>query len=181
VDFFDADRLAGKDGAEVDFFTSQADAAAARDHDDLVASAMDLFPVTPALVTNGNWVLGVLYGANGMDLLSATDSIFARWLQKKVVITDSSTAQLPMQGGYGPSRQWFTPAQSAPQTVTVTVYAEDGVIPLGVGVVTLREAGHTSWLSEAQARAGAKKAPLPPFQLGILPVPLLHPCSLIQF
>jgi hypothetical protein len=101
------------------------------------ASALDQFPVTPAMVTDGNRVLGVLYGANGMDLLSATDSIFARWLQKKVVILDSSAAQLPLQGGYGPSRQWFTLVQSGPQKVTVTVYAEDGVTPLGVGVVTL--------------------------------------------
>jgi hypothetical protein len=31
--------------------------------------------------------------------------IFARWLQKKVVIADSSGSQYLPQGGYGPDRQ----------------------------------------------------------------------------
>ena len=101
------------------------------------ASTGDQFPVTPAMVTNGNQVLGVLYGANGIDLLSATDSIFARWLQKKVVITDSSGTPIPAQGGYGPSRQWFPVPQSGSLQATITVFAEDGITPLGKGEVTL--------------------------------------------
>ena len=36
MNFFDPDRLTSKDGAEINFFASQADASAARDHDDLV-------------------------------------------------------------------------------------------------------------------------------------------------
>ena len=47
------------------------------------AYPQDQFLVTPAFVTSGNSILGVLYGANPTDLLSATDQIFARWLQKK--------------------------------------------------------------------------------------------------
>ncbi len=36
MDFLDADRLAGKDLAEVDLFVAQTDAAAASDHDGFV-------------------------------------------------------------------------------------------------------------------------------------------------
>ena len=49
----------------------------------LAQGAEDSFGVTPAFVTRAGRVLGVLYGANPQDLLSATDAIFARWLQKK--------------------------------------------------------------------------------------------------
>jgi hypothetical protein len=40
VHFLDADRLAGENGAEVDFFASQADAATVRDHDALVVEGI---------------------------------------------------------------------------------------------------------------------------------------------
>jgi hypothetical protein len=43
----------------------------------------DQFPVTPAPVTKGDQVLGVLYGANGVDLLSGTDAIFARCFSRE--------------------------------------------------------------------------------------------------
>ncbi|HTQ98274.1 MAG TPA: hypothetical protein VMH89_15790, partial [Candidatus Acidoferrum sp.] len=95
------------------------------------ASTGDEFPVTPAMVTKDDRVLGVLYGANGSDLLSPTDSIFARWLQKKVVITDSSGTPIPTEGSYGPSRQRFPAPQSGSLQVTITVFAEDGITPLG--------------------------------------------------
>ena len=42
----------------------------------------------PAFVTKEGSILGVLYGANPLDLLNAANQIYARWLQKKVVITD---------------------------------------------------------------------------------------------
>jgi hypothetical protein len=40
MNFLDADRLAGKDGAEVYFFVSQTDASAIGDHDDLVVEGI---------------------------------------------------------------------------------------------------------------------------------------------
>jgi len=40
VNFFDADSLAGKDRAEVDFFVAETDAAAAGDHDGLVVEGV---------------------------------------------------------------------------------------------------------------------------------------------
>jgi hypothetical protein len=97
----------------------------------------DQFFVTPAFVTKGNQILGVLYGGNPNDLLDAIDQIFARWLQKKVVITDSSGVQYLTQGGYGPDRQWFQAPASGSIQGTMIVYAEDGVTPLGSSFVTL--------------------------------------------
>jgi hypothetical protein len=83
----------------------------------------------------GNQLLGVLYGGNPIDLLNPQNQIFARWLQKRVVITDASSAQYTVQGGYGPDRQWFTVPQ--PVTVRIAVYSEDGVTPLGAGSVSI--------------------------------------------
>ncbi|MCU1271339.1 MAG: Ig family protein [Acidobacteriaceae bacterium] len=99
------------------------------------AFPQDHFVMTPAFVTKDGSILGVLYGANPLDLLNAANQIFARWLQKKVVITDSSGAQYTLQGGYGPDRQWFQLPSSGSLQATITVYAEDGITPLGAGPV----------------------------------------------
>jgi len=100
-------------------------------------SVSDKFLMTPSFVTKGSSVLGVIYGANPIDLLAATSELFARWLQKKVVITDSSGAQYALQGGYGPDRQWFQPPSSGSLQGIIIVYAEDGITPLGKGTVTM--------------------------------------------
>jgi hypothetical protein len=63
--------------------------------------------------------------------------IFARWLQKKVVITDSFGTQYSPQGGYGPDRQWFQTPPSGSLQGTITVYAEDGITPLAAGPVNV--------------------------------------------
>jgi hypothetical protein len=101
------------------------------------ASAADKFIQTPSFVTWGNSVRGVLYGANPTDLLAATSQIFSRWLQKKVVITDSMGAPVSIQGAYGPDRQWVQVPPSGSLTGNVAVYADDGVTPLGRGTVDL--------------------------------------------
>ena len=97
----------------------------------------DQFVTTPAFVTSGSSILGVLYGANPVDVLNAADQIFARWLQKKVVITDSSGVQYTSQIGYGPDRQWFQSPASGSIQGTITVYAEDGITPLARGSVNV--------------------------------------------
>jgi hypothetical protein len=91
-----------------------------------------------SFVTNGERILGVLYGANTgtPDNQLSDNQIFARWLQKKVVITDTSGVQHFAQGGYGPDRQWF-PAPSGSLDGTMVVYAEDGITPLGSSMVSL--------------------------------------------
>jgi hypothetical protein len=104
------------------------------------ASAADKFIQTPSFVTRGDSVLGVLYGANPTDLLAATSQIFSRWLQKKVVITDSTGAPVPLEGAYGPDRQWVRLPASGSMTGNVALYADDGVTPLGRGTVDLTAA-----------------------------------------
>ena len=99
-------------------------------------SPQDLFLTTPAFVTRNGSILGVLYGANPVDLLSATNQIFARWLQKKVVLRDSSGNEVPLTGGYGPDRQRFAILSSSLQG-TIWVYDEDGLTPLASGQVTI--------------------------------------------
>jgi hypothetical protein len=99
-------------------------------------SAQDLYMVALGFVTRGDEVLGVLYGASAVQTLDQ-NRIFARWLQKKVVITDSSGVQYFAQGGYGPDRQWFQAPTSGTLEGTMVVYAEDGVTPLGSSLVTL--------------------------------------------
>ena len=99
-------------------------------------SAADKYPTTPSFVTQSGRVLGVLYGADPYDFLDAQDRIFARWLQKKVVIQDSSGNSYALEGGYGPDRQWFA-ATSGNIQGTMTVFAEDGITPLGIAAVNL--------------------------------------------
>jgi|SRR5215469_4874152 len=99
------------------------------------SSQQDHFVTTPSLVIKGSTILGVLYGGNPVDLLNPQNAIYARWLQKKIVITDSFGSQSSLLGSYGPDRQWFTMPQSV--TGTISVYAEDGVTPLGKGNVNL--------------------------------------------
>ena len=80
--------------------------------------------------------MGVLYGASAVETLDQ-NRIFARWLQKKVVITDSSGVQSFAQSAYGLDRQWFPAPAWGFLEGTMVVYAEDGVTPLGSSLVTL--------------------------------------------
>lgn len=102
-------------------------------------SALDSSMDTVSFVTKGSQVLGTLYGANTgtPDNQLSDNAIFARWLQKKIVITDSSGTQYFAQGSYGPDRQWFQMPTSGSLQVTILVYSEDGVTPLASGSVTV--------------------------------------------
>jgi hypothetical protein len=99
-------------------------------------SAQDRYIVALGFVTKGAQLLGALYGAGPVESLDQ-NQIFARWLQKKVLITDSSNVQYSPQGGYGPDRQWFQAPQSGSVAGRLTVYAEDGVTPLASGSVNV--------------------------------------------
>ncbi|MHB8215929.1 MAG: Ig domain-containing protein [Candidatus Sulfotelmatobacter sp.] len=101
------------------------------------AYPQDQFLVTPAFVTRGTQILGVLYGGNPVDLLNPQDAIFARWLQKRIVFEDSSGNNYVLQGGFGPDRQWFQVPVSGSLQGTIWVYAEDGVTPLASGPANL--------------------------------------------
>jgi hypothetical protein len=101
------------------------------------AYAEDQYLTTPAFVTKGNQILGVLYGGNATDLLNPADQIFARWLQKRVILTDSSGVQHFAQGGYGPDRQWFLLPLGSSIEGDLIVYSEDGMTQIGSGKVTV--------------------------------------------
>ena len=99
-------------------------------------STQDLNIVALSYVTRGNQLLGVLYGATTVASLDQ-NKIFGRWLQKRIVLTDSSGLQHSSQGGYGPDRQWFQAPASGSVPGTILVYAEDGITPLAAGSVNL--------------------------------------------
>lgn len=102
-------------------------------------SSQDFNMVALGFVAKGNRLLGVLYGADhrSPDGSLTDNQIFARWLQKRVSITDSSGVQYWAQGAYGPDRQWFPAPASGFLEGTMVVYAEDGVTLLGSSLVTL--------------------------------------------
>jgi hypothetical protein len=97
----------------------------------------DQYLTTPAFVTLGDRIQGVLYGGNATDLLNPADQIFARWLQKRVILTDSSGVQHFAQGGYGPDRQWFLLPVGSSIEGDLIVYSEDGMTQIGSGKVTV--------------------------------------------
>ena len=101
------------------------------------AGAADKFVTTPSFVTQNGRILGVLYGGDAVDWLDPDYSIFARWLQKKVVIEVLSGASGPPSGAYGPDRQWFYAPAGGSLQGTMTVFAEDGSTPLATGPVSL--------------------------------------------
>jgi len=99
-------------------------------------STQDLYIVALGLVTKQGQVLGALYGASAVDSLDQ-NQIFARWLQKKVVMTGPSDVEYAPQGGYGPDRQWFQLPSAGPIQLRIHVYAEDGATPDASGIVNV--------------------------------------------
>ena len=99
-------------------------------------------------VRKGDALLGVLYGAGATTGLNR-NQIFGRWLQKKVVITEETEKRYPgsgaeyqAAGSLGPDRQEIkVPIDREKLVGTLTVYAEDGITPLGSTKVEL-EMGH---------------------------------------
>jgi hypothetical protein len=95
-------------------------------------------------------ILGVLYGA-GPSYRSNRNQIFGYWLQKRVMLKANRAgvgAEYEAEGALGPDRQWIKlppllpPLDNNPVNVnfegTLTVFAEDGVTPLGTREVSLR-------------------------------------------
>jgi hypothetical protein len=97
-------------------------------------SSQDRWIVSLGFLTKDNKLLGVLYGASNTEGLS-DNRIFARWLQKKISITNASRVQHLAQGDLGPDRQRFQAPESGALEGTIIVYAEDGMTPLASGSV----------------------------------------------
>jgi hypothetical protein len=101
-------------------------------------------------VTRKDRILGVLYGA-GPSYRSNRNQIFGYWLQKRVMLKADRAgrgAEYEAEGALGPDRQWIKlppllpPMDNEPVNVnfegTLTVFAEDGITPLGTREVSLR-------------------------------------------
>jgi hypothetical protein len=95
-------------------------------------------------------IMGVLYGA-GPSHRSNRNQIFAYWLQKKILLKADRTgryAEYETVTALGPDRQLIKlppvlpPRSHEPVNVnfegTITVFAEDGITPLGTQPVSLR-------------------------------------------
>ena len=91
----------------------------------------------------GRRVLGLLYGAGAAPSLDA-NRIFARWLQKRVVITVGDE-QCEPSGALGPDRQIVKLPRAA--TVPLELYAEDGVTLVARSAATRFEPGRTYLLT----------------------------------
>ncbi len=87
----------------------------------------------------GRRVLGLLYGAGAKPSLDA-NRIFARWLQKRVVMTVGDEQFEPSRA-IGPDRQMMKLSRAA--TVPLELYAEDGVTLVGRGERATFEPGKT--------------------------------------
>jgi hypothetical protein len=79
----------------------------------------------------GRKLLGVLYGAGPVSALDQ-NSLYARWLQKRVVFVANDGTSHPGTRALGPERQFLAFPTAGPVTGRFEVYAEDGVTLLGV-------------------------------------------------
>jgi hypothetical protein len=78
----------------------------------------------------GRKLLGVLYGAGPVRSLDR-NSIYARWLQKRVVFVAKDGTRTPGTKALGPDRQLVAFPKAGPTTGRFEVYGEDGVTLLG--------------------------------------------------
>lgn len=94
------------------------------------AGPEDRYIVALGWVTDGNRLLGVLYGAGAVPELNR-NRIFARWLQKKVVFTSDDGTVCEPTGAVGPNRQIIPISEGVEPKGTLQVFAEDGTTPIG--------------------------------------------------
>ena len=82
----------------------------------------------------GRKLLGVLYGAGPSPALNQ-NSIYARWLQKRVVFVANDGTRLPGSKSVGPDRQLLLLPDAGPLAGRFELYAEDGLTLLGASAV----------------------------------------------
>ena len=104
----------------------------------------------------GRKLLGVLYGAGPVRSLDH-NSIYARWLQKRVVFVANDGTRLPGTKSLGPDRQLLALPDTGAVTGKFEVYAEDGVTLLGTSATQAVSRGQSFRLrcgKETAGRAG---------------------------
>jgi len=114
------------------------------------AGPEDQYIVALGWVTDGNRVLGVLYGAGEVPGLNR-NRIFARWLQRKVVFTSSDGTVCLPEKAMGPDRQLIRIPEGVAPDGTLQVFSEDGETPLGPPV-SVRNADTTIFRSVSSPR-----------------------------
>jgi len=87
--------------------------------------AEDRYIVALGWVAQKQRLFGYLYGAGAVPSLDR-NRIFARWLQKKVVITDAGGRRFEPGGSLGPDRQIIPVKDTGPFEGNVEILAEDG-------------------------------------------------------
>lgn len=90
----------------------------------------------------GRKLLGVLYGAGPVPALNQ-NSIYARWLQKRVVFVSSDGTRFPGTQALGPDRQLLALPGAGPVTGRFEFYAEDGLTLLGTSAAQTVRSGQT--------------------------------------
>jgi hypothetical protein len=101
----------------------------------------------------GRKLLGVLYGAGPVRSLDH-NSIYARWLQKRVVFVAKDGTRLPGTKALGPDRQLLALPDAGPVTGRFEVYAEDGVTLLGTSATQTASRGQSFRLQCGKGTAG---------------------------
>ena len=94
------------------------------------AGLEDRYIVALGWVTDGNRLLGVLYGAGAVPELNR-NRIYARWLQKRVRFASNDGAIVEPESALGPDRQILRIPDDVDGNGTLQVFAEDGTTELG--------------------------------------------------
>jgi hypothetical protein len=109
-------------------------------------TAADAYIVALGWVTRGpqespgRKLLGVLYGAGPVPALNE-NSIYARWLQKRVIFRADDGRRFPGTKALGPDRQLLALADAGPLAGRFELYAEDGLTLLGASAVQTARRG----------------------------------------
>jgi hypothetical protein len=120
----------------------------------------DRYIVAIGFVTMDDTLLGVIYGAGAVPSLDR-NRLFARWLQKKVVLVDQEGTETPAAGSLGPDRLRIKLPAGKPFDGTLKVFAEDGLTALASVPVRL-EPGRVYQLSWSDNLGRVIRRPAPP-------------------
>jgi hypothetical protein len=90
----------------------------------------------------GRKLLGMLYGAGPVSALNQ-NSLYARWLQKRVVFVANEGTRFPGTKALGPDRQLLAVPNAGPVTGRFEVYGEDGVTLIGASAAQTVKCGQT--------------------------------------
>ncbi len=98
----------------------------------------------------GRKLLGVLYGAGPVPALNE-NSLYARWLQKRVVFVADDGTRIAGTKALGPDRQLLAVPKAGPVRGKFEFYAEDGLTLLGASAARAVSRGQVLRMQAQQA------------------------------